>query len=83
MTNRKYGDRMATMIVEILKQAIEASGKTRAQISRETGVDVAVLWKLVHGGTASVQTLDILCKYFALKLRPTGRKGKVTRGSHR
>jgi transcriptional regulator with XRE-family HTH domain len=71
---------MAVMIVETLRQAIETSGKTRAQIGRETGVDVAVLWKLVHGGTASIETLDILCRYFGLELRPKRRKGKVTRG---
>ncbi|NLT75142.1 MAG: helix-turn-helix transcriptional regulator [Planctomycetes bacterium] len=73
---------MATMIVETIKQAIEHSGKTRAEIGRETGVDVAVLWKLVHGGTASVQTLDTLCGYFGLELRPKRRKGK-SRGNDR
>lgn len=71
---------MAGMIVETIKQAIESSGKTRAQISRETDVDVAVLWKLVHGRTASVETMDTLCEYFGLELRPTRRKGKVNRG---
>jgi len=65
---------MATMIVETLKRAIEKSGKSRNQISKETEVDPAVLWKLVHGGTASVETLDRLCVYFGLTLQP--RKGK-------
>jgi transcriptional regulator with XRE-family HTH domain len=65
---------MANMIVEALKRAIEKTGKSRNQISKETGIDPAVLHKLVHGGTASVETLDKLCSYFGLTLQP--RKGK-------
>ncbi len=62
------------MILEAVNKAMEKSGKTRAQISRETGIDQAVLHRLVHGGTCSVPTLDCLCKYLGLELRPRRRK---------
>jgi|GEM_PF-1309437 len=65
------------MILETISKAIERSGKSRNQISIDTGIDPAVLHKLVHGKTCSIATLDRLCKYFGLELR---RKGKVTRG---
>jgi transcriptional regulator with XRE-family HTH domain len=65
---------MASMIVETLKRAIERSGKSRNQIAKDTDIDPAVLHKLVHGGTASVETLDKLCAYFGLTLK--AKKGK-------
>ena len=65
---------MNLVILETIKRAIERSGKTRNQISRETGIDAAVLWKLVHGRTCSIGTLDRLCKYLGLELRPRRRK---------
>ena len=45
--------------------------KSRYQISKETGIDEAVLCRIVTGsgtGSCSTKTADILCKYFGLEL---------------
>jgi len=64
------------MILEAVNKAIGKSSKTRAQISRETGIDETVLWRLVHGRTCSIPTLDCLCRYLGLELKPRQRKGR-------
>ena len=51
-----------------LAKAIEQSGQSRYEISRQTGVDQSVLHKIVNGGGCSVQTLEILCEYLGLEL---------------
>jgi hypothetical protein len=56
------------MIMEKIVKAIEKSGKTRYQIWQDTGVSQTILHRIVNGGTASIETLDILCKYFGLEL---------------
>jgi ribosome-binding protein aMBF1 (putative translation factor) len=68
------------MILEAISQAIEDSGKSRNRISQETGIDPTILWRVTHGRTCSLGTLDRLCVYLGLELRPQRRKGKVTRG---
>ncbi len=65
---------MDGVILETIKKAIENTGKSRNQIGREAGIDPAILWKLVHGRTCSIQTLDKLCGYLRLELRPRKRK---------
>jgi DNA-binding phage protein len=62
------------MILEAVNKAMEKSGKTRAEISRETGIDQTILWRLVHGGTCSIPTLDCLCKCLGLELKPRRRR---------
>lgn len=59
------------MILEKIAAAIKKSGKTRYQISKETGIDQAVLCRIVTGsgtGSCSTKTADILCKYLGLEL---------------
>ncbi len=58
------------MILERITKAIEKSKKTRYQISKETGVDESVLCRVVSGGSCSIKTADILCKYLGLELKP-------------
>ena len=58
------------MIIENIAKAIEDSGKSRYQISKDTGIDNAVLFRIVSGGSCSVETADILCKYLGLELKP-------------
>jgi hypothetical protein len=65
---------MAGMIMEIIRQAIEESGKTRYRIHKDTGVDQAVLCKIAGGGTCSMETADRLCEYLGLELKPRRRK---------
>lgn len=64
------------MILESIRQAIAKSGKTRYQISKDTGIKQTVLFRIVHGGSCSLETADILCKSLGLELRPRRRKGR-------
>ena len=73
-------DIIKDMILENIAKAIEKSGKSRNQISKETGIDNAVLCRIVTGsgtGSCSTKTADILCKYLGLELKP--KKKKATR----
>ena len=63
------------MILENIDKAIKKSGKSRYQIAKDTDVDEAVLCRIVSGGSCSIKTADILCKYFGLELRQV-KKGK-------
>ena len=68
------------MILEAIAKAIKKSGKSRYQISKETGIDNAILCRIVTGsgtGSCSTKTADILCKYFGLELKPKKKKGKL------
>ena len=65
------------MILENIAKAIEKSGKSRYQISKDTGVDQAVLCRIVSGGSCSIETADILCKYLGLELVAKKSKKKV------
>ena len=56
------------MIIETLRKQIEKSGLSRYQISQDTGVDQATLCRLMQGKTCTVETADILLKYFELEL---------------
>ena len=65
------------MILESIAKAIKESGKSRYQISKETGIDNAVLCRIATGsgtGSCSTKTADILCKYLGLEL--TQKKNK-------
>lgn len=71
------------MILESIAKAIKKSGKSRYQISKEIGIDQAVLCRIVAGsgtGSCSTKTADILCKYLGLKLVPKKPKKKVKGG---
>jgi hypothetical protein len=61
----------ATMkILKSIGMAIEKSGKSRYQIFKETKVDQAVLSRIVNGGSCSIETVDKLCEYLGLELKP-------------
>jgi len=62
------------MILENIRQAVATSGKSRYQISQETGINQTVLFRIVHGGGCSIETADKLCKYLGLELKPRRRK---------
>jgi DNA-binding Xre family transcriptional regulator len=62
--------KVAIMIMKNIVKAIEKSGKTRYQIWQDTGISQTILHRIVNGGTASIETLDILCKYLGLELLP-------------
>ena len=56
------------MVIETLRKQIEKSGLSRYRISQDTGVDQATLCRLMQGKTITVETADILLKYFGLEL---------------
>ena len=63
------------MIMEKIIEAIETSGKTRYQIWKDTKVSQAILHRIIKGGTCSIETLDILLRYFNIELvQKKGRK---------
>lgn len=67
------------MILQSIAKAMKKTGKTRYQISKETGVDEAILCRIATGsgsGSCSTKTADKLCKYLELELVPKKRKRK-------
>ena len=58
------------MIIATIRKQIEKSDLTRYRISQDTGVDEATLCRLMQGKTVTVETADILCKYFGFELKP-------------
>ena len=67
------------MIMKQLAKAIEESGQSRYQISKATGIDQAVLCRIVTGsgtGSCSFQTFEVLCDYLGLELVQKKGKGK-------
>ncbi len=70
MTKYKVLHSIKSMIMETIRQAIAKSGKSRYRIHKDTGVDQAVLCKIMAGGTCSMGTADTLCEYLGLELKP-------------
>ena len=67
------------MIIETIRKQIKKSGLSRYRISQDTGVDQATLTRLMQGKTITVETADILLKYFGFELKPKKSKKKKTR----
>ena len=63
------------MIIETIRKHIKTCGKTRYRISQDTYVSEAQLCRIMQGKTCTVETADILLKYFSLELR-TKKKSK-------
>ena len=57
-------------ILKSIARAIEKSGKSCYQISKDTKVDQAVLSRIVNDGSCSIETADTLCEYLGLELKP-------------
>jgi len=64
------------MILRSIAEAIERCGKSRYQIHKETGIDQAVLCRIVNGGRCSLETAEQLCEYLGLELRPRQKKAR-------
>lgn len=54
--------------IEIIRKEIENAGETRYRISKNTGVDDAQLCRILQGKTITLETADILLKYFGYQL---------------
>ena len=57
------------MIIEAIRKPIKSCGKTRYRIAQETGVGEDQLCRIMQGRTCTVETADILLKYFGLELK--------------
>ena len=67
---------VALMIIETIRKHIKSCGKTRYRISKETGIAEAQLCRIMQGKTCTVETADILLKYFGIELTEKKRKSK-------
>jgi hypothetical protein len=56
------------MIMEQIRKEIETCGKSRYQISKDTGIDKAALCRIMQGGSCKAETVDILLEYFGLTI---------------
>ncbi len=61
-------------IMETLRKEIESCGKSRYEISRDTGIDKAALCRIMQGGSCKAETADILLTYFGYELIKRKRK---------
>jgi hypothetical protein len=70
---------IVNMIIERIRKEIEKSsekGKTRYRIAQEAGVGEDQLCRIMQGKTCTVETADILLKYFGLTISKKKRKKK-------
>jgi len=68
LTSVNYPFILLLMIMEQIRKHIESCGKSRYQISKETGIDKAALCRIMQGGSCLAETADILLKYFGIEL---------------
>ena len=69
--------RKTIKLTEQVRQAIDACGKTRYQISQDTGIDQATLCRFMGGkGGLSNPILDLLGEYLGLRIVVDGPRAK-------
>jgi predicted transcriptional regulator len=76
----KYSGSIATMesFSEQLRRTILDCGRSRYEISQETGIAESMLSRFIHGERGlSLKSIDVLMKFLALEIRPH-RKRKDT-----
>ncbi len=61
---------MTSMIIETIREQIRTSGESQNELSRKTGVDVAIICRILHGGDCKTVTADLLLSYFGLTIAP-------------
>jgi len=62
-------------MTDVLKTAIERSGKTRYQIAQDTGILQTSLSRFMRGETSlRLDKADVLAEYLGLELKPRRRK---------
>jgi hypothetical protein len=71
---KEFGYMIVSMIIETIRKHIKNCGKTRYRISKETGVGEDQLCRIMQGKTCTVETADILLKYFGIELVHKKRK---------
>jgi len=68
LTNVKSKLILRCMLIDLLRAQIKSCGKRRAEISRETGVEEAVLYRILQGGSCKAETVEALLKYFGFEI---------------
>ena len=68
MTHDKCCVLFTNMILETIRKHIRTCGKSRYKISKNTGIDQAVLCRIMQGGSCKAETIDILLNYFGLRI---------------
>jgi DNA-binding Xre family transcriptional regulator len=67
-------------ITEQLREAVEHCGMTRYAIAQRTGIPESVLCRFVTGGKGlRTDSIDPLCQFLGLELRPIKPTRKTTR----
>ena len=56
------------MLIELIRKQIRTCGVSRYEISKQTGVEQAVLCKIMQGGNCRTETVDALLKYFGFEV---------------
>jgi D-alanine-D-alanine ligase-like ATP-grasp enzyme len=80
LTNNKQKGRLQSMIIELIRKQIKTCGKSRYEISRQTGIEEAVLCRILQGGSCKAETVEALLEYFGFEIvrkKVKAKKGKV------
>jgi len=59
---------IAIMLLELLRKQIKTCGKIHAEISRDTGIEQAVLCRIDARRELQAETAEILLKYFGFQI---------------
>jgi DNA-binding phage protein len=71
------------MLIELLRKQIKTCGKSLNQVGRETGVDKAVLCRIVQGGSCKAETVEALLKYFGFEIKHKKGKAKTRKAGEK
>ena len=59
---------MEYMLIELIRKQIKTCGKKHAEISRATGIEQAVIFRIMKGGGCKDETVDAMLKYFGFEV---------------
>ena len=78
LTSDKYCSIFYNMLIELIRKQILECGKSRYEISQDTGVEQAALCRIMKGGSCKAETVDKLLEYFGYEIkRKEGKTRKV------
>jgi hypothetical protein len=64
------------MLIELIRKQIRGCGKSLNLIGKESGVDKAVLSRILHKGSCKAKTVEVLLEYFGFAIvKKPKRKG--------
>ena len=68
------------MLIELIRKQIRACGKSRYQISKDTGIEQAVLCRIMQGVGCKIETAEVLLRYFGFEIVRKKGKAKARKG---